>query len=393
MQVLLSAGRVVTGPRGAVIDDGAVLVDGPLIAAVGPRAELQAAAPDVLHVDRPEGSLLPGLIDAHVHLAFLPGEGLAPSVDGVDDDTLRERMAGHLQRLVAGGVTTARDLGDRDGLTVPLRDAVAAGEVAGPRMLVAGAPLTLPGGHCWFLGGEVEPYPDALRAAVRARAAQGVDVVKVMASGGQSTAGGAAMWEPQFDEAALRVIVEEAARHRLPVAAHAHGADSITDAVAAGVATVEHCTWMSGPGRSDFRAEVADAMAVTGTVACTGSSGRSERFAEKVGWERVRELFGRMRRMADHGVEIMVGTDAGLNPFDEFGLTVARWSAWGFDPTTMIEMVTTGAARHLGLADVTGRLAPGLAADILLVRGDPTADLAALADIERVLVRGLDPVG
>lgn len=151
-------------------------------------------------------------------------------------------MIDHLQRLPDGGVTTARDLGDRGGLGVDVRDGLETGVIGGPRLLVAGAPLTPPGGHCWLLGGEVDPSPAPLRAAVRARAAQRVDVVKVMASGGQSTAGGAAMWEPQFDRDSLRVIVDEATRRGLPVAAHAHGADSIADAVAAGVTTVEHCS-------------------------------------------------------------------------------------------------------------------------------------------------------
>lgn len=145
---------------------------------------------------------------------------------------------------------------------------------------------------------------------------------------------------------------------------------------------------MTGRGTSDFREEVATAMADAGIVACSGSAGRSEGLAEKVGWERVRELFGRMRRMADHGVPVMIGTDAGLGPFDDFAGAVARWGEWGFDPSTMVETVTTGAARHLGLGGVTGRLAPGLEADVLVVRGDPTADLAALTGIELVVARG-----
>ena len=390
MRRLLSAGRVLAGPQGEVFDDGAVLVDGPVIVAVGARAELQFAAPDVPHVHRPEGTLLPGLIDAHVHLAFVPGHELAAAVDGVDHDTLHHRMVDHMGQLVDCGVTTARDLGDCGGQTVALRDAVTARTLTGPRLLVAGAPLTPPGGHCWFLGGEVDPDPARLRAAVRERAAQGVDVVKVMASGGQSTRGGAAMWERQFDEAALRVIVDEAARHGLPVAAHAHGPDSIADSVAAGVATIEHCSWMTGFGHSEFRIDVVDAMAGSGTVACSGSAARSAALIEKVGLDRVSELFNRMRRMADHGVPIMIGTDAGLGPFNDFPGAVVRWAQWGFDAPTMIETVTSAAAELLGLGHVTGRLAPGLAADILLVDGDPTADLTALDDIELVLARGTE---
>jgi imidazolonepropionase-like amidohydrolase len=388
--MLISAGTVLPGPAGERIDDGAVLVRGGLIEAVGPRHELEASTPaGVERVAHSDGTVLPGLIDSHVHLVFEPGTPLEEAVSGAPRDVLRSRAATHLRHLLDGGVTTARDLGDRDGIGIDLRDTVARGELTGPRLLVAGAPLTPPGGHCWFLGGEVAPDdPSALRAAVRNRAAAGVDVIKVMASGGQSTPGGAAMWERQFDETALRTIVEEATAHGLPVAAHAHGPDSIADATAAGVRTVEHCSWMTGRGTSDFREDVAEAMAARGVVACTGSSGRWQFLFERVGPERARELFGRMRRMADHGVTVLIGTDAGLTPFDRFGQAVANWGDWGFDPATMIEMVTTRAAEVLGLGAVTGRIAPGLVADLLLVRGDPTADLAALSAIELVVAAG-----
>lgn len=388
--MLISAGTVLPGPTGQRIEDGAVLVRDGVIVAVDTHAALEASTPATTErVSRPDATLLPGLVDAHVHLVFEPGTPLEEAVSGVSDETLRARAAIHLRHLLDGGVTTARDLGDRGGLTIGLRDAVARGEIPGSRLLVAGAPLTPPGGHCWFLGGEVAPADEsALRAAVRHRAGQGVDVVKVMASGGQSTPGGAAMWERQFDAAALRTIVEEAGAHGLPVAAHAHGPDSIADATAAGVRTVEHCSWMTGPGSSDFRDEVVDTMAARGVIACSGSAGRWQRLAEVVGPERTAELFGRLRRMADRGVRVLIGTDAGLNRFDEFGLAAANWGHWGFDPETMIEMITTRAADVLGLGAVTGRIAAGLAADLLLVRGDPSSDLGALTEVELVLAAG-----
>jgi imidazolonepropionase-like amidohydrolase len=389
-EMLISAGTVLLGPAGQRIDDGAVLVADGAIAAVGAQAELEAAAPaGTERIARPDGTLLPGLIDAHVHLVFAPGTPLEDAVSGVADDALRARAVAHLRELLDGGVTTTRDLGDRDGLTIGLRDAIGRGELPGPRLLVAGAPLTPPGGHCWFLGGEVDPGdPQALRAAVRRRVAQRVDVVKVMASGGQSTSGGAAMWDRQFDEAALRVIVEEATAHGLPVAAHAHGPDSIADATAAGVRTVEHCSWMTGQGTSDFRDDVVAAMAARGVVACSGSAGRWQFLRDRVGPERARELFGRLRRMTDRGVSVIIGTDAGLNRFDEFGQAAANWADWGFDPATMIEMITTRAAEVLGVGAVTGRIAPGLAADLLLVRGDPSTDLSALSAVDLVVAGG-----
>jgi imidazolonepropionase-like amidohydrolase len=393
VQTLITAGQVVVGPAADRITDGAVLVDGETIVAVGPRDQVAAqASPDATRVDRPHGTLLPGLVNAHVHLVFRPGHREAADIvtelREMSDVDLAAAMAARARQLLDGGVTTARDLGDRGGISVRVRDAIAAGSVPGPRLLVATAPLTKPGGHCWFLGGEVDGGAEGLRSAVRAAASAGADVVKVMASGGQITEGGAEMWERQFDVAELRIVVEEATLAGLPVAVHAHGTDSIADAVAAGVTTIEHCTWMSGAGESDFRPEVADAMASAGVVACPASSGNWRPLAERIGRERVTALFGRLRTLADHGVTIILGNDAGLNPFDDFGAVLRNWSDWGFSVEEVVDMATGTAADVLGVGDVTGRLRAGLAADLLLVDGDPFTDADALLRVDTVVARG-----
>lgn len=388
MQVLITAGQLLAGPMGERTPDAAVLVDGAMIVAAGPRARVRAiAGPEATRIDRPNATVLPGLVDAHVHLAFEPGPGLIEAVRDAEDLDLVRTMAGHARQLLDAGVTTARDLGDRGGLSVRIRDAVAAGRLAGPRLRVATVPLTVPDGHCWFLGGEVAGEA-GIRARVRANAAAGADWIKVMGSGGQLTPGGAQMWEPQFTAAELAIVVDEARRHGLPVAVHAHGTTSIADAVAAGVSTVEHCTFLAGPSRSDFRPDLADSMAAAGVVACPASSGNWRPLAKRVGRERIEELFGRLRRLADHGVTVILGSDAGLNPFAGFAGVVANWGDWGFSPGEMIETATTGAAVALGLGSVTGRIAPGMEADLLLVDGDPLADLTALRRISHVVARG-----
>ncbi|MET9262098.1 amidohydrolase family protein [Amycolatopsis sp. NPDC004079] len=379
MRTLLSAGQLLIGPAGERIPGGAVLVDGTTITAVGPLTELEHAADIGEHVHHPGGTLLPGLIDMHVHLCFSPGSSLDAESD-TDERDLVLTMAGHARALLDAGVTTARDLGGFGDLAVRVRNAIAAGRLDGPRLRVAGSPLTTPRGHCWFLGGQVAAGDEAaLRRAVRTRADAGVDWIKVMASGGASTPGGASMWERQFDAADLRIVVDEAARHGLPVAVHAHGADSIADAVVAGVATVEHATWMTGLDTSDHRTEVAAAMAEHGVVACTADPGRWRLLAEWAGDERAHELMGRMRWMAGQGVGIVLGTDAGLVPFDTLPRSLALWADWGFSMAETIEASTARAADVLGLAAVTGRLAAGLAADVLLVDGDPLAEPGSLA--------------
>ncbi|MER7821058.1 amidohydrolase family protein [Streptomyces sp. NPDC096097] len=389
MRAVVSAGRTVTGPGGRVTLDGAVLYDGGRIVAVGPRAEVEAqAGPDVPRSAFPDGTLLPGLIDSHVHLALDAGPDPVACLQAASDAELYAGMAERAGRLLATGVTTARDLGDRGGLAVRLRDEIAGGHVPGPRLLSAGTPLTVPGGHCWFMGGEVEGA-DAIRTAIRRNAAAGVDLIKVMATGGGITKGGPPSWQAQFTPTELASIVAEARRFGLPVAAHAHGTEGIAAAVAAGVDTIEHCTWMGRTG-FDVREDLVDAIAARGIAVCPAASPDWRGFAERFGRERAEEMFGRLRWMAERGVRLLPGTDAGVPHavFDGFASSLEFFGHIGLDPARIVDLATTDAARALGIDADTGRLAPGLRADLLVVDGDPLTDLAALRSVRLVVAGG-----
>lgn len=388
VQLVVAAARVLTGVPGEHVTDGAVLVEGERIVAVGPRAQVAARAGEgARELSFPDGTLLPGLINCHVHLAFAPGPDLVATLRAADDAQLLLAMAGRAQQLLDCGVTTVRDLGDRGGLAVRLRAGIEQGAVAGPRILAATAPLTPPGGHCWFLGGEVEGE-EQIRARVRSNAEAGADVIKVMASGGSLTPDGAAMWEAQFGAAELGAAVDEAHRLGLPVAAHAHGTQSIRDAVTAGVDTIEHCTWLTGPGQFEPCEDTAARLAAAGVVVCPAHSGSWHRLAQAIGEDRARALTGRVRWLADRGVRLIAGTDAGLTPFDDFPAALLRTREWGFTAAQILETATVGAADALGLAATTGRVAAGLDADLLVVAGDPLADLTALHHPELVIARG-----
>jgi len=383
------------------IEDGAVLVAGRRVVAAGPAtlveaqveaqvdAQVQASGGSgVRRLDHPGATLLPGLVDCHVHLAFDAGADVVATLRAVDDDTLLDRMAGRARALLDAGVTTVRDLGDRGGLAVRLRDAIAAGAVPGPRILTATAPITPPGGHCWFLGGEAAGE-DGVRERVRANAAAGADVIKVMASGGHLTPGGAAMNESQFGLAELRAIVAEARRHGLPVAAHAHGTDAIADAVAAGVDTVEHCTWLGRAG-VDVRPDVVTALARSGTWVCPALSRNWKGFGPRFGEELTAHLLGELARADAAGVRLAAGTDSGI-PGAVFGDYVGALEVFehvGFPLPRVLELATSAAAEAVGLGGRTGRLRPGHDADLLVVGGDPLTDLRALRDVRLVVARG-----
>ncbi|VVJ24438.1 Uncharacterised protein [Amycolatopsis camponoti] len=384
MDTLITAGRVLPRPSSPV-RDGAVLVRDGVIVAAGPRAEvLPLAAPDASRRDFPTGTALAGLFNVHVHLAFdASREMLAHFHAGSLLDGARSRLSSMLR----SGVTTVRDLGDRDHLGAAVRRSFS-GEAA-PRLLVSGPPITVPDGHCHFFGGAVASDSE-IRALIDENAAAGADVIKVMASGGQITEGGADMWESQFSARELAVVVSHAATHGLPVAAHAHGADAIEAAVEAGVSTIEHCSFLTGPRSFDRRDAVASKMAAAGISACSTSSRNWRVIVEKLGDDVAQAMYGRLPWLEEHGVRLLSGTDAGL-PGSVFGDPVGALELYewlGFSRRRILEIATCDSAAGLGLTSVTGCLEPGLAADVLVVEGDPLASLSALRNPLLVLAQG-----
>jgi imidazolonepropionase-like amidohydrolase len=385
VDTVITARQVLVRP-GSPITDGAVLVRDDKLVAVGEREDvLRQAPPDAVRHDFATSTLLPGLFNCHVHLAF------DAEPDPVARITSADPIGGGLGRareLLRSGVTTVRDLGDGGHLAIGVRQRMA-GEPA-PRILSAATPLTVPGGHCHFFGGETASDAE-IAALIDANAEAGADVIKVMASGGQITPGGADMWESQFDVRQLAFIVERAAEHGLRVAAHSHGADAIEACVDAGVATIEHCTWMVGRGQIDLREPVAKRMAERGIAACSTSSSNWRRMVERIGEELAQRIYGRLPWLESHGVRLIAGTDAGLtgSVFDDPAGALELYEWLGFPRTRILEIATCDSADVLGLGDVTGRLAPGYAADLLVVDGDPLTDLAALSKVQYVMAQGV----
>ncbi|MFD3756686.1 amidohydrolase family protein [Streptomyces sp. NPDC058622] len=385
--MLITAGRILTGD--ADVTDGAVLVRDGIITAVGPRADVEAqAGSGEPRQDFPDSTLLPGLIDAHVHLVFDAGADPVATMQEASDEDLLEGMRKRADQLLATGVTTARDLGDRGGLALRLAQEIAAGAATGPRIIGAGAPVTPPGGHCWFLGGEVSTGDEA-RALVRRNTADGAKVVKVMAGGGGLTKGGAPSWKSQFGAEELAVVVEEAHQAGLKVAAHAHGTDAITDAVAAGVDTIEHCTWMTEDG-FDLREDVLAQIVEKGIYVCPAVSPHWRMLPRFFGEEKAAAMFALVQRMAEAGARLIAGTDAGVQRagFDGIVGALGFYEHLGVSRDRILAMATTEAAAALGVGDQTGRIAPGYSADLLLVDGNPLEDLSALSAVRAVFTNG-----
>ena len=388
MQVLL-ADRALLGADLTPVDRAAVVVgDDGAIAWSGREADLP--------VDLPAGTaraaarrhlgdvtLMPGLIDAHVHLGFDGGPAPVARMMAEDDGAQVELMLRSARELLSVGVTTARDLGGRQFLGTTVREAIATGAARGPRLVVSGPPITITGGHCWFMGGEADTV-DEVRTMVHHQHHHGVDLIKVMASGGNMTQG-SAPWQAQFEAEPLQTIVAEAHRMGMKVAAHVHSAEAIARSLDAGVDTLEHCSFQVRGGTFETVPDIAARIAATGVFVSPTVSFRVPELLALMGAADlpVSDLYRR-------GARIIASTDAGIDDVAHYGYVggLQALSSFGPAPPEILHAATTTAAEALGLGDRAGQLTPGYAADIIAVGGDPRTDLAVLEDLRLVMTNG-----
>ncbi|MEU8250730.1 amidohydrolase family protein [Nonomuraea sp. NPDC048916] len=351
--VTASAGAAVDGGRPGTVDFGG-----------GPGGPSET-------VDLGDATLLPGLIDCHVHLAFDAGPDV---VAGLEAPGLIDRMRDAARRQLAAGVTTVRDLGDRDFMSLRLRLGV-----AGPEILASGPPITTTKGHCWFLGGEADGEA-AVREAVRERARRGAHVVKMMVTGGEMTPG-TRSHRRQYGAAELKAAADEAHAHGLPITGHSHCAEGTAYALEAGFDSVEHCSFFT----EDFvevdyglLARLAASRLVVSITAGLApvSAPLPPRMALLM--PALRES---LRAMSAARVSFVIGTDAGIGPVKPHGVLpygAQMLVEHDFEPLDVLRSITSGAARHCRVADRKGRIAPGFDADLVAVDGDPLADITAL---------------
>jgi imidazolonepropionase-like amidohydrolase len=358
-----------------LIHSRAVVVDGGRITAILDDAD------DAL--DLGDVTLMPGLIDTHVHLAF---DASPDPIARLDEDGLYERMRTAAKQHLAAGVTTIRDLGDKDYLAIKLAQEF----TDGPEILSAGAPITSPRGHCWFLGGEVEGEA-GIREAVRERAARGAKAIKMMVTGGEMTPGTHSHLL-QFTPAEIRAAAEEAHLHGLPITGHAHAGAGIAAALEAGFDSIEHVSFFTEDGVShdhDLIARLADSgvfasLTVGVLPGFTPPPNIASRFAG---------LAEGMRLLRAAGVQIIGGSDAGIAPPKPHGiLPYGGEMLVDFARCTPIEVLrsfTSLAARACRIDNRKGRIAPGFDADLLAVEGDPTKDHRLLQRPAAVFRRGI----
>jgi imidazolonepropionase-like amidohydrolase len=391
MAIALGNAQIVDG-RGGASFRGHVVVDGDRITATGPGGP-PAGLPSI---DLGGRSLLPGLIDTHVHLCLDGGVSPAAQVTSETYAMTLLRAARNARRQVESGFTTVRDLGARScldaygpgGIAHNLKRAIALGLCPGPRILASGLAITITGGHSHWMGREADGA-DAVRQAVRLELKEGADVVKFMATGGIATQTSADRFAPQLTPAELSAGVEEARKAGRRTAAHAEGRDGILNAVRAGVDSIEHGSYLTD--------EAVELMKRQGTVYVPTYAVRERIVREGRGAgvpefitsqvDRAIEAHGEsVRRAHRAGLPIVMGTDAGASLFPHGGSAheLAAYVGLGLTPAEALVTATRHAADLLGLGDRLGTLEPGKLADLVVVDGDPLADIRALLVPEAV---------
>ncbi|MDP8921778.1 MAG: amidohydrolase family protein [Chloroflexota bacterium] len=401
MLQVIRVGRLIDGTGAAPIERAAIVVEDGRIREAGPASQVrEPQGNEVQQIDCSDYTVLPGLIDCHVHLVFSAQASALQDILSEGNRRILLRAVHNAQLALRTGVTTVRDCGGRAGLTFELRDAIDAGILPGPRIFAAGPPITTTGGHCYFLEGEADTADD-LRRLARTLAKQGCDFYKVMSTGGRMTPG-SNVSAAQFSVDELSSLVAEARRLNRTVAAHGQGTAGIRNAVAAGVTTIEHCTWVSeeDSGQVQYDPDVAAQMARQGTfVNPTLSPGLVTARLPESEMTPVRRETRAMRPKINEahrasiaaGVEIVAGTDAGVAnvPLDSMPLELeGLHEELGLVPLDVIKAATHTAARACDREQEFGSIQPGRRADLLVVDGDPSRDIRAIRRVRYVFRDG-----
>ena len=395
--LVVTAARMVDVERGRYVDNPVVVVTDGRITSVGTAVPADLPA-DARRLDLPGLTLLPGLIDMHVHLASTPYVSGWNELDYADDfGTILQ--VGHARANLMAGFTTVRNLGGPDFADVALRQAIDGGFVEGPRVIPAGASFGATGVHCDITGmprslAQANPFNtdgvEAARRAVREVRKYGAQVIKVCATGGvfsRNTEPG----QQQMTLAELTAVADEAHMWGLRVAAHAHGASGIRDAIRAGIDTIEHASLIDAEGirlavqhgtwlsmdiyNTDFTQE-------TGTQ--FGTTEDNLRKDREIG-QLQRDNFRAAHRA---GARMIFGSDAAIYPHGQNARQFAVMVEYGMTPGEAIRAATWNAAQALGREGDVGAIVAGRYGDLIAVSGDPLADVRVLENVDIVIKGG-----
>ncbi|HXX39350.1 MAG TPA: amidohydrolase family protein [bacterium] len=361
---------------------GALQKDWRLVAEHGRIHTLEPWSPTAeAYVDWSPYVVVPGFIDCHDHLGIEMGDEEAQAKE--DPVTMTIKAVANARALLAAGVTTLRDVGEKDHYDVVWRRAVRAGTMMGPTLYISGQFIMRTGGHGWYMGYQADG-PEEIRRAVRTQVRAGVDWVKGMITGGVSTAG-LSPAAPEYSREEVHALVHEAHLRGHRVAVHAHGGDAVDWALEAGVDTVEHGVFLTDRQLEAMASRGTYLVATYGIIQQAATSPAVPDHYRTKSVEAIRQYAETLSMARAHGVLVAAGGDGWHgDPHSEAAGLVGA----GYTPTEALAALTTNAARLLGLEREVGSLAVGATADLVALRGDPTADIAAIRQVAGVAQGG-----
>jgi imidazolonepropionase-like amidohydrolase len=394
---VIRAGQLLDVTNGRMLSDQLIVVRNNIIEAVGDANRINIPS-GAIEIDLSNSTILPGLIDAHVHLT---SDASVNGYDSLSRSSIRNALYGTYSAglTLRSGFTTVRNVGAVAYGDVALRDSIVDGEVAGPRMIVAGQSLGITGGHCDnnllpaeydFNAGGVADGPWAVRQKVRENNKYSADLIKFCATGGVMSKG-TSLGAQQFTQEEMNAIVDEAHTLGMKVAAHAHGTNGIQAAIRAGVDSVEHASILDDETirlALEYGTALVMDIYVSDYILETGAEvGMLEESLAKereVGQVQ-RESFQRAHAA---GVNIVFGSDAGVYPHGLNGRQFSKMVEFGMSPMQAIQAATLKAAALLGLENQVGTLNEGAYADLIAVQGNPLENVSLLENIGFVMKDG-----
>ncbi|NBB61451.1 amidohydrolase family protein [Pseudomonas sp. ODNR1LW] len=399
----VEAGRLLADPSNGVVQRGKTLViRGNQVVEI--REGFVGDASQGRVIDLRDSFVLPGLIDSHVHLTGQQNPN--SRLEEVTQSDAAQAMVGarYARRTLMAGFTTVADLGASNEAIFALRDAIKAGDVAGPRIIAAGSSVSIHGGHgdangfredvLHLLSPEsVCSGPEDCMRAVRTQVRSGADIIKITATGGvlSNTAAGL---NQQFSDAELTAIVESAHRMGRQVTAHAHGVDGINAFLRAGGDSIEHGTYLDDQSIRLFKQNNAWLVPtlLAGDFVARIASGPNNFFTPAQtakALEAGPKMLDMARRAHEGGVRIAFGTDSGVSAHGDNAREFALLVRAGLTPLEAIQAATVGSAEHLRISNEAGRITPGMPADIIAVAGDPLTDVTELERMKFVMKGGV----
>src|SRR6202790_2839899 len=394
----IRCGKLIDVQSGRVLANQVVVFDDQGVITASGDAATTTLPQGIAAIDLSSVTCLPGLIDVHTHLTSDP---TAQGYEGLGISVPREAITGakNARTTLRAGFTTVRNVGAGNFTDVALRDGINAGDVPGPRMLVSGPPLGITGGHCdnnllpfefHYKEAGVADGPWPARGKVREVVKYGADLIKVCASGGVLSKGdqpGTA----QYTLEELQAIVEEAHKLGRKVAAHAHGTQSIKDAIRAGIDSIEHSSLIDDEGIALAKEhgtylvfDIYNDDFILQEGAKAGMLAESIEKEKKIG-RLQRENF---RRAFQAGTKMAFGTDAGVYPHGDNARQFAKMVEWGMKPLDAIQAATVSAADLTGWGGKVGVIEAGHYADVIAVSGDPLANVRELESVKFVMKGG-----